>query len=39
MERDIQEKTKLYKKIVENLPKEMAKYNITSLREIIGGAH
>ncbi len=27
------------KKIVENLPKEMAKYNITSLREIIGGAH
>ena len=30
---------KEFKKIVENLPKEMAKYNITSLREIIGGAH
>lgn len=27
------------KKIVENLPKVMEKYNITKLKEIIGGAH
>lgn len=27
------------KKIIEDLPKEMAKYHINSLKEIIGGAH
>lgn len=27
------------KRIVEDLPKEMEKYNIQSLKSIIGGAH
>ena len=27
------------KEIIEDLPKEMQKYNINSLKEIIGGAH